>query len=232
LTVELSEPANQTVSVDYETKNDGTAYTNVRIPDFSLNSGTLLFAPGETTKTINIPIVGDDTFELDEYFSVTLSNLIGNAALGASSKGTVTIINDDPVPVLFQSANAPVTEGNLDSTGKPVITQVSLPVSLSIFPPIYHPAEAVTVNYTTQDGTATATGTANNPADYQATSGTLTFLPGEFTKTIDVSIIGDNFAELDETFSIILTGVSSNGILGSPSSATVTITNDDGSIIA
>lgn len=59
--------------------------------------------------------------------------------------------------------------------------------------------QTVTVNYATADGTATA------GSDYTATSGTLTFAPGVTTQTVGVPIIGDNFAEPDETFSLNLT---------------------------
>ena len=54
------------------------------------------------------------------------------------------------------------------------------------------------VNYTTADGTATA------GFDYTATSGTLTFLPGERVKTVSVDVLGDTAGELTETFSLVL----------------------------
>src|SRR5262249_18964751 len=56
----------------------------------------------------------------------------------------------------------------------------------------------VTVNYTTQDGTATA------PSDYTAASGTLTFAPGETSKTVHVQVRGDTVVESDETFFVNL----------------------------
>ena len=65
--------------------------------------------------------------------------------------------------------------------------------------------QAVTVNYATADGTAT---TADN--DYVATWGTLTFAPGETTKTFTVEVIGDATPEPDETFYVNLSGASAN----------------------
>jgi len=50
------------------------------------------------------------------------------------------------------------------------------------------------VNYATTDDTAIA------PADYQATSGVLTFNPGDLTKTITVPVNGDTLDEPNETF--------------------------------
>ena len=62
--------------------------------------------------------------------------------------------------------------------------------------------QTVTVQYTTSDGTATAA------QDYDAGSGTLTFLPGETTKTIDVRVRGDVLSEQNETFFIQLRNAS------------------------
>ena len=56
----------------------------------------------------------------------------------------------------------------------------------------------VTVSYATTDGTAAS------PADYTASSGTLTFAAGEVTKTISVSVAGDTVDEPDETFAVNL----------------------------
>ena len=77
----------------------------------------------------------------------------------------------------------------------------------------------VTVSYATADGTATA-GT-----DYTAAKGTLVFAPGETSKTVAVSIVGDTAGEPDETFMLTLSSPV-NGVLGQ-ASASGTITNDD-----
>ncbi|MFN8495672.1 MAG: clostripain-related cysteine peptidase [Caldilineaceae bacterium] len=81
--------------------------------------------------------------------------------------------------------------------------------------------QVVTVNYATSDGTATA------GSDYLATSGTLTFNPGETSKTISVPIIDDIVYELNETVNIGLSSPS-NTTLGTPASTTLRIDNDDG----
>ena len=61
-------------------------------------------------------------------------------------------------------------------------------------------AQSVTVAYATTDGTATA------GQDYDATSGTLTFAPGETSKTIDVVVHGDTIPEGNENFFVTLSG--------------------------
>ena len=79
--------------------------------------------------------------------------------------------------------------------------------------------EVITVDYTTADGTAIA------GKDYTATNGTLTFNAGEISKTVTVSVTGENRVEIDETFFINLSNVTNGDILDAQGEAT--ITNDD-----
>lgn len=76
-----------------------------------------------------------------------------------------------------------------------------------------------TVDYTTSDGTAAA------GSDYTATTGTLTFNSGEFTKTIVVPILDDRAVEGPEQFTVSLVNPSPDATLGAPSAAAVTITD-------
>ena len=77
----------------------------------------------------------------------------------------------------------------------------------------------VTVNYATSNGAALA------PSDYTAASGTLTFQPGETSRTISVSIKGDHKREANETFSVQLSNAV--GATIDDGVAAVTILNDD-----
>jgi len=88
-TVTLSAAAAGSVDVAYATA-DGTATAG---SDYVSSSGTLVFAAGETTKTIPVTINGDETVESDETFTLVLSNPSG-ATLG-TSVATGTITNDD-----------------------------------------------------------------------------------------------------------------------------------------
>src|SRR5262249_53913527 len=92
---------------------------------------------------------------------------------------------------------------------------INLSVTLSAASPV-----TVTVDYTTANGTATA------GSDYTPQSGTLTFVPGSTSQTISVPIANDVSDEPDETFSVTLSGPY-GARLGTPSSTTVTITDDD-----
>jgi Calx-beta domain len=71
---------------------DGTAKTSDG--DYIANTGTLTFAPGETTKTITIKVVGDRRNEGNEVFYL---DLFGNSSnsLFTKNRGVGTILNDD-----------------------------------------------------------------------------------------------------------------------------------------
>ena len=89
-TVTLSKAATSPVTVNYATSN-GTATAG---QDYVANTGTITFAAGETSKTINVAINGDATVESDETFTVTLSNPSAGATIKiATATGTIT--NDD-----------------------------------------------------------------------------------------------------------------------------------------
>ena len=62
--------------------------------------------------------------------------------------------------------------------------------------------------------------------DYVAKTGTLTFAPGETTKTITIEVKGDSKKEADETFYLDLSGLSSNGLF-TKNRSLGTILNDD-----
>jgi hypothetical protein len=201
--VTLSNPSDQTATVDYTT-NDGTATT--ADSDYVATSGTLTFNPGQTAKTVDVTVNGDDTTEPDEALTLVLSNATNANILDGSGVGTIT--NDDPIPDVSIDDQS-IAEGD---TGTSTLT---FNVSLS------HPsADTVTVEYTTNDGTATAA-----DSDYVAASGTLTFDPGQTAKTVDVTVNGDTTHEADETFTVDLSNPGNAGI--ADGSGLGTITNDD-----
>ena len=80
----------------------------------------------------------------------------------------------------------------------------------------------VTVDYATADGTAT------DPDDYTATSGTLTFADGDISETIAIPIINDGDSEPDEDFAVMIQNATNGATLGTLTSSTVTIAANDG----
>ena len=167
--VTLSNPSDQTVTVDYAT-SDGTA--TIVDGDYAAAAGTLTFTAGQTAKTVDVTVNGDLTHESDETFTVGLSNPTNANLLDDSGLGT---IQDDDASPTISVGDASVAEGNAGGA------TLSFDVTLSVAS-----AGVVTVDYTTDDGTANV---ANS--DYDAASGTLTFTAGQTTKTVDVTVHGD-----------------------------------------
>jgi len=79
-----------TVTVDWAT-GGGTA---LAVTDYAPANGTVSFAPGVTTKTVTIQVVGNTIPEPNETFFVNLSNPSANAYLG-NTQAVGTILNDD-----------------------------------------------------------------------------------------------------------------------------------------
>jgi len=185
LQVSVSEPHSNAVSVNYTTVN-GSALAG---SDYDAVSGTLTFKKNEMTKTISVPVRGDNLAEGTESFTVQLSN--GKTAWIADGSATVRITDDDPrISVSDRSAS----EGNSGAT------EYKFTVSLSAAS-----NQTVTVDYTTNNGTATA------GSDYVATNGTVTFLPGQPTsQEITVVVNGDHTPEDNENFTLNLSNASSN----------------------
>ena len=90
-TVTFSAAYDQAVTMSFRTV-DGTAKTSDN--DYVAKTGTLTFAPGETTKIITIEVKGDSKKEADETFYLDLFGLSSNA-LFTKNRGLGTILNDD-----------------------------------------------------------------------------------------------------------------------------------------
>ncbi|MEA5551989.1 PKD domain-containing protein [Anabaena cylindrica UHCC 0172] len=200
-TVSLSTASAKPIAVNYATLDD----TAVAGSDYTATNGTLTFAPGETTKTISVQVAGDTVDEFDETFFLNLSNAT-NATI-ADDQGVGTIVDNDAPPTLTINDKT-VTEGD---NGTQTMT---FTVSLS-----NQSQKTISVNYATANGTATA------GSDYTATNGTLTFAPGEITKTVSVQIIGDALIESDETFNINLSNATNATI--ADATGVGTILNND-----
>lgn len=178
--VTLSGPSGKPISIDVAAA-DGTAVAG---RDYLPGGATLSFAPGETEKEFAVSILGDVVDETDETITVTLSNPV-NVTIGRAS-ATGTIVDDDASPSVSIN-DVSLAEPN---TGTQPLTFVA---SLS------DPSEkSISVKFASSDGTATA------PSDYLPASGTLTFAPGEVTKSIVIQVVGDLISEADETFGVLL----------------------------
>lgn len=202
-TVSLSAASGKPVTVKYQTV-DGTAKAGL---DYDARQGTLTFTPGETSKTVSVPIIGDIADEPDETFRVQLSSPTNATVRDGSATGRI-IDNDPPAPNVARIADASIVEG--DTGRKNVEFVVTLTRANN---------SAVTMTFNTANGTAIA------GQDFDAVQGKLTFNAGETRKSIFVTIIGDKLHEPTENFQVRL-GSLQNAVFGD-GTATGTILNDD-----
>lgn len=187
VTVTRSGDLSGTSTVGYST-TDGTAVGGL---DFTVTSGTLTFTPGQASKTVNIPLINDNIYEGNESFGFLLSNPAGDGTVEVldPSIATLTITDNDSQPGT-QSPSISVSEPQIIGAAIPAVFTVTLSRQTT---------QTVTVDFATSDVTATA------GSDYVATSGTLTWAPLQTSKTISVSVLGDQDAnESNETFRVLL----------------------------
>ncbi len=191
----------------------------------------------QATKDISVSIINDTADEPDEDFTVTLS--YSNPSLphlqGGPATTTVTITDNDHVPVVLSWEQAAVTAEEATSPGS------TRPVSLR--------AVAVTTKdkmpesgFTFDVTVATADDSATQPADYLRLSDTATFNRSDFSlatvsgqrryravKTFTVSVTHDTLQEPNETFTVTLAYADSSlpHLLGGRDTATATVTITD-----
>jgi len=208
ITITRSGGISSAASAQFTTSN-GTAAAG---SDYTDASQVVSFAPGETSKTVSVPIINNTIYASDKTVNLTLTSPSTGAAIGNPGAATLTIVNDDPAPVLaFSAATYKVGEA-----GHAAVIKVKRGVNTS---------GAVSVSF------ATANGTAKAGSDYRAVSQTVSFASGESSKTVSVPIIDDKKIEGNETVSLALSGPS-GAVLGSPSTATLTIVDNDNGRIA
>ena len=206
-TVTLSGETFQPVTVNYATAN-GTATAG---SDYTATTGTLIFNvnPGETTKQITVPILGDTLFESDETFFVNLSNAV-NATI-ADTQGQGNINNNNVVLPTITLSVSP-TSGLEDGTTNLIYTFTRTGITTN----------ALTVNYS-------ITGTADSTDYTGATPGTgktITFAANSTTATLTIDPTADTTFEANETVALTLLA-GTNYTLGTTTAVTGTITNDD-----
>ncbi len=169
------------------------------------NPPQLLFAPGQTSRTFTVQTFNDAVAEPRETFILQATSLTTPNAATISARATIYEL----VQTSVTATDVRVTEGNSGTVNATFTLTLAGQANLP-----------VTVQYATQDGSATA------GSDYTATSGSVTFNPGQTTKTVTVPILPDQIAEFDETFRLNLSTQTRGCTIVTPT-ATGTIVNDE-----
>jgi hypothetical protein len=206
VTVERRDGVGGAVSVDYET-SDGSATAG---SDYVATSGTLNWSAGDSAdKTFTVPVSWDGRAEGTESINLSLTDAGGGADLGPATAAALHIGDDGASGPLALSSNA-YTVGEADGT-----------VTINVKRSGGSLGGPVTVDFATSDGSATA------GSDYAATSGTLTFGPGQTGKSFSVPVMSDSAHEGNEIFQVTLSNAGGGASIAAPTVATVTITDDD-----
>ena len=202
-TVTLSASSTSPLTVDYADAGTGTATSGTDYT--SVTGSTLTFAAGVTSQTITVQVTGDTTGEPSETVVIELSNASAGTEI-ATASGTGTITDND---LVFAIDSPSVTEGDSGSVN------LVFTVTLSLTSASQH-----TVDYADA-----GTGTATSGSDYTSfAGGTLTFSPGETSKTVAVLVRGDTLNEGNETVVISLSNATT---AISTASGTGTIRDND-----
>jgi hypothetical protein len=182
-TVSMAAPYDLPVTINFATA-DGTATAD---SDYTAASGTVTIAPGQTSQTIPVAVIGDQIGEPTETFVVKLSTSDSYAQVNRDT-GVATIADNEPSIYTYDAYNY----------GESTITfTVNLSTQYS---------QIVTVDFATEDGTAVA------GVDYVAASGTLTFAPGETSKTITIDVL-DPTSVPDKYFLLHLSNATPNAFV-------------------
>ena len=247
-TVTLSTASTETVTVDYATQGipAGDPILSAQNPsavageDYTAATGTLTFAPGDTSKSITVTILDDTLYEeANHTFKLVLSNPAG--ALIASDKGEVTlVISDDDEPPAIT-----VTAPGLVSTGAPGATasdpegrlrvvegdSSTTDITLTITQPRVIGWQDILVGSVYRDTSPGGSASAGSDfTDFKRQG--LTIESGETQTTFTLSIIGDEEDEDDKIFYIAILRAPQSGIITNSNArqflVEVTVVDDDG----
>jgi uncharacterized delta-60 repeat protein/uncharacterized repeat protein (TIGR01451 family) len=191
-------------SVDFITTG-GTALSSGRALPVATN---VFFGPGQTVQNVFVPIIDDNLVLGDQTVTMALLNAT-NTLLSTPTAATLTIIETSTATGTL-AFSAPSYAFNETGTNAYLTVLRTNGVT-----------GVVTVNYSTQDGTALA------GVNYVATNGTLVFASGETSKTIVVHLIDVTNVTGNTVFSVVLANPTGGATLTGPTTVPVTIVDVD-----
>ncbi|HIK29321.1 MAG: hypothetical protein N3E45_15325 [Oscillatoriaceae bacterium SKW80] len=204
-------PASQNLTISYSVSGSAIAGS-----DYNALTGTVSIPAGQTSATINLNPIDDSTVEIDETVIVTLTPNTTYNVLTGQDKATVTIEDNEPAKVIILPTDAEAEEVNLD-TAKFTIRRLG------------DKTAPLTVNYTIDTGTSTATA----GVDFAALSGVVNIPAGQRDAFVTITPFNDTGSEpepLYETLTLALTPPANPGLagftLGSPTQGTIFLLNN------
>ncbi len=200
-TITFSEAASVDLTVSYAVSNGSSA----NLDDYQSFGSSVLFAAGETSKTVPVTIIADDSQEPDETIIVDLAAGPGYT-LGGSPQGTLTILNDDTAGISVAPTKIAVSEdGSMESFN--VVLQSA-------------PLADVTINLTVDPGYEDEVALSENSLRFNAEN-------WDSPQEVQVTGQNDEVFDGDQKFNIALSASSMdmfyNGLVVSP----VAVTNEE-----
>jgi azurin len=198
------------VSVGYTLGGTATPTTDYTV------SGTLSWAAGDAApKSLTLTTQDNTVYAPNKTAILTLSAPTGGASIGSPSTTTVTIVENDPQPVpgavQFTASSLSVSEG----TAHAQLTLTRAGAAGAV------PAASVICT--------PANGTAVGGSDFTAGAQSIHWAANDVSnKTCSIPILNDTIFESSETFTVALSAPTGGMTLGSPTTSTVTITDNDG----
>lgn len=183
---------------------DGTAIAG---EDFDAVSGSVSWADGEQgDRTFSVPVLDDTAVEGEETVLIRAGT---DSDFVEFEETSLTIVDDESAATTSFST----TEANVSESGDSVVLTLVRGGST---------AGAVSVDYATQDGSATA------GEDYVAAAGTVSWADGDGAdKTIEIALLEDTNQEEAEDFLVLLSNPTGNAVLGGNAAIAVTIDASD-----
>ena len=182
-TITLDKAYDTDTVVTYEVQNQTTDSNDFTGP----TTATVTIPAGQLSVVVEVGINDDGVYEDDENYNVVITEVTGGAQLGDDHTVNTVITDTDMMPSVSVD-DVTVSESLM---GEDVVATFTVTLS--------HPStETVEVSFNTDADSAL------DGADYTGVSGTVTFLPGETTQTIEVPILDDAYYEADETFNVVL----------------------------
>lgn len=207
--VRLSAASGRTVTVPYQVI-PGAANAATPTTDYVLEASPLVFQPGDIEETILIQAVADTEAEQNETVDVELvAPADGTATLGAITRRTHTILDDDSAFVRFVNASGTADELDIDRDYN-ITVALSRPLG-----------DNVTVDLVFDAGNSSA-----SAADFDMPS-SVTIFAGTTSRQFTFRVTGDNMEEDDEVVILRLANPTGGAALGTPSVRSVTIADDD-----
>ena len=208
----LSQPATSGVTLSWRTYN-GTG-NEADMWDSNHSSGTFTIPAGQTTSFIKLRLNGDSTPEPDETFFAEIFNPVGAVLAGGVDRlrASGVVLDDDGTnnKLVLVTGETRVVEGDDDNTAAVFVLELSRAS-----------ATPITLSYQTADGTALA------GLDYVASSGSVTFDPGQTLAAVPVPVVADLDVEATESFGLVIAPNPALANGGAPIELVGTIVTDD-----